>query len=103
MNQKIHKSFKLNGVSLNEQSLLKKITSNKDLLFLKSLIASWFNTNNYLEVKTSGSTGNPKKIKGPKNSQISPHSYPPWVGGVGREQRGEGRTMMFPMAGTLRP
>ena len=67
MNQRIHKSFKLNGVSHNEQSLLKKITSNKDLLFLKSLIASWFATNNYLEVKTSGSTGNPKKIKIPKD------------------------------------
>lgn len=66
MNQRIHKSFKLNGVSHNEQSLLKKITSNTDLLFLKSLIASWFATNNYLEVKTSGSTGNPKKIKIPK-------------------------------------
>ena len=66
MNQRIHKSFKLNGVSHNEQSLLKKITSNTDLLFLKSLIASWFDANNYLEVKTSGSTGNPKKIKIPK-------------------------------------
>ena len=66
MNQRIHKSFKLNGVSHNEKSLLKKITSNRDHLFLKSLIASWFDTNNYLKVKTSGSTGNPKKIKIPK-------------------------------------
>ena len=70
MNQRIHKSFKLNGVSHNEQSLLKKITSNTELLFLKSLIASWFDTNNHLEVKTSGSTGNPKKIKIPKEDFI---------------------------------
>ena len=70
MIQRIHKSFKLNGVSHNEQSLLKKITSNTDLLFLKSLIASWFDTNNHLEVKTSGSTGNPKKIKIPKEDFI---------------------------------
>ena len=66
MNQRIHKSFKLNGISYNEQSLLKKINSNRDLLFLKRLITSWFDTNNFLEVKTSGSTGNPKKIKIPK-------------------------------------
>ena len=70
MNQRIHKSFKLNGISHNEQSLLKKINSNRDLLFLKRLITSWFDTNNFLEVKTSGSTGNPKKIKIPKEDFI---------------------------------
>ena len=70
MNQRIHKSFKLNGISHNEQSLLKIINSNRDLLFLRNLIISWFNTNNFLEVKTSGSTGNPKKIKIPKEDFI---------------------------------
>ena len=70
MIQRIHKSFKLNGISHNEQSLLKIINSNRDLLFLRSLITSWFDTNNFLEVKTSGSTGIPKKMKIPKKDFI---------------------------------
>lgn len=62
MNNKLHQSFKLNGISFSsEEKLLiyAKNISNAIVSFLND----WFNDNDFVIVQTSGSTGKPKLIK----------------------------------------
>ena len=67
---KFHKKFKLQENSFNSVEEL--------LLFSKSISAEvysffkeWFNDTNFIEVKTSGSTGVPKRIQLKKNHMIN--------------------------------
>ena len=69
--QKIHTKFKLNGVSFIQSSFLSEsknpLIENK-LLF--SFLSEWLNDSNQINVKTSGTTGKPKKIKVNKKAMI---------------------------------
>ena len=61
--QRVHSKFKLNGASLKELAFTLK---NKDSLIenksLASFLSDWLNDNDQLTLKTSATTGNPKKI-----------------------------------------
>jgi O-succinylbenzoic acid--CoA ligase len=59
---KFHKNFKLNNLSFTSVDELLIYTSGFSDEIYQFLI-SWFSEENFIYVKTSGSTGNPKKIK----------------------------------------
>ena len=69
--QRVHPKFKLNGASLKELAFTLK---NKNSLIenksLASFLFDWLNDNDQITLKTSGTTGNPKKIKVNKNAMI---------------------------------
>lgn len=55
-----HKSFKLNGRSFpSEDELLGYLSTG----LMHQFLVSWFSSDDFVEVSTSGSTGNPKLIK----------------------------------------
>ncbi len=58
----IHTDFTLNGSTFASESalLVYSKTISKEVY---SFLTDWFNDNNFIEVKTSGSTGNPKAIQ----------------------------------------
>ena len=62
--QRVHHKFKLNGASLKELAFTLK---NKNSLIenksLASFLFDWLNDNDQITLKTSGTTGSPKKIK----------------------------------------
>lgn len=58
--------YKANSYSEKELRRLPENLPEDVILFLKN----WYDTNNYIEVKTSGSTGEPKKIKLKKETLI---------------------------------
>ncbi len=64
---KIHKSFKLNGVSYSNETLLEKATTlldnNNDFeAEIGRFLIVWLNNEANVKVKTSGSTGKPKEL-----------------------------------------
>lgn len=66
---KFHKAFQLNGISfssVDELLLYAHGFSNEIYRFLET----WFSEDFFIHVKTSGSTGNPKKIKLQKEQMI---------------------------------
>ena len=69
--QKIHPKFKLNGVCFNELAFTFKnknsLIKNKSLV---SFLSDWLNDNDQINLKTSGTTGIPKKIKVDKKAMI---------------------------------
>ena len=69
--QRVHAKFKLNGTSFKELAFSFK---NKNSLIenksLASFLSDWLNDNDKITLKTSGTTGNPKKIKVNKNAMI---------------------------------
>ena len=62
--QTIHPKFKLNGVSIVEyfDALGYRIDSNKSNT-IYSFILNWLDESSYMQLETSGTTGNPKVIK----------------------------------------
>lgn len=62
MNKNFHKSFKLNGQSFKDYLELLSFVDNTSLDGIEFL-ESWFDKENFIIAKTSGSTGIPKKIK----------------------------------------
>jgi O-succinylbenzoic acid--CoA ligase len=76
MNQIIHPDFKLNGKSFTYIELLAKALYLKEngQLFEKAIgnfILDWMNTESFIMVQTSGSTGIPKKIVLQKSAMIA--------------------------------
>ena len=72
---KVHNRFKLNGYHFDRDSLLSVAYSyikegdhyEKDT---GDFLLNWMDENDYIEVKTSGSTGNPKTIKLEKQAMV---------------------------------
>jgi O-succinylbenzoic acid--CoA ligase len=71
----LHPNFKWNGISLNKNDLLRLaydfIKEGED--FEKDtgeFIIDWFNSNSFVSVTTSGTTGAPKKIKIEKQAMV---------------------------------
>lgn len=72
----INKSFAIEGKVYNFNQLQEKITEykkNNNLLYKKIAIflENWFNSSDFIELKTSGSTGNPKQIIVKKKQMIN--------------------------------
>ena len=64
----MHSSFKINNTSFTSTSIIGFIDEllNEEDSYLNDIgffLESWFNEKAYIIVQTSGSTGNPKKIK----------------------------------------
>ncbi|MDR7212691.1 AMP-binding protein [Flavobacterium piscis] len=71
----IHNYFKLNGYHLNKNELcriaydyIKEGSSNEQAI--GEFLLDWFDTNEYIEMKTSGTTGLPKLVKLEKQAMI---------------------------------
>lgn len=74
--ENVHNQFKLNGFHLNREDLCRVAYS-----FIKEgddfekpvgdFILDWFDSKSYLEVKTSGTTGNAKTIQIPKQAMVN--------------------------------
>jgi o-succinylbenzoate---CoA ligase len=74
--RKVHPKFKLNGFHLNDEDLCRVAYS-----FIKEgddyekpvgdFILDWFDSKSYLEIATSGTTGEPKLIKVEKQAMIN--------------------------------
>lgn len=74
--QNVHKQFKLNGFHLDREDLCRVAYS-----FIKEgeefekpvgdFILDWFDSKSYLEVKTSGTTGDAKMIQIPKQAMVN--------------------------------
>lgn len=72
---KIHPNFKWNGISLNQKDLVTLandfIKKGKDFEKITGeFILDWFNSNSFIVVTTSGTTGTPKKIKIEKQAMV---------------------------------
>ncbi|WP_010250958.1 AMP-binding protein [Myroides injenensis] len=72
----IHPSFKLNNNSYTKQELLDYANTliQSDQAYLvdfANLILQWFNSDDYIELTTSGTTGPPKKIQLRKEAMIN--------------------------------
>ncbi len=73
---KVHNRFLLNGNRYNREDLKEVAYSFiKEGLpfekFIGDFLNDWLNTKDYIEVKTSGSTGNPKTIKLQKQAMVN--------------------------------
>lgn len=71
----IHPEFKFNGTDHNKESLISHADqmSGGNSLFEKevgSFLQDWFSDKEYIEVRTSGSTGMPKRIKLKKQNMV---------------------------------
>jgi o-succinylbenzoate---CoA ligase len=76
MNQIIHPDFKLNGKSFTYIELLAEVLYLKEngQLFEKEIgnfLLDWLNSESFIMVQTSGSTGNPKQIVLQKSAMIA--------------------------------
>lgn len=74
--QKVHAAFCFNGKSFSEDSLailVKELVNSKEdeKQAIGVFFKQWLNTNSYIEVSTSGSTGVPKVIKVAKQYMIN--------------------------------
>lgn len=72
---KVHPDFKWNGVSLDKNDLLRLaydfIKEGQEFERITGVfILDWFNTNSFITVTTSGTTGDPKKIQIEKQSMV---------------------------------
>ncbi len=73
---KVHRSFKLNGFALTKDDLIREAC-----IFIKEgddfekavgdFIYEWFDKNDYIELKTSGTTGDPKIIQLDKQAMVN--------------------------------
>ena len=66
----IHKAFKLQGKSVSSEGELMKLANSIDAE-VASFLKEWFNTHDFIKVKTSGSTGTPNEIKLKKQHMIN--------------------------------
>ncbi|UYW01936.1 AMP-binding protein [Flavobacterium agricola] len=71
----VHPTFSLNGEKLDVFALHHKaeqLLQSKEEAFVKlgQLIVEWFNSNDYTEITTSGTTGTPKLIQIPKKAMV---------------------------------
>ena len=64
----INTNFKLDGISYSQKSLVSHFKNNKPY---HDFLTSWFDGNDFIIVKTSGSTGSPKPIRLKKKDMIS--------------------------------
>jgi len=64
----INTNFKLDGISYSQKSLVSHFKNNKPY---HDFLTSWFDGNDFIIVKTSGSTGPPKSISLKKKDMIS--------------------------------
>ena len=64
----ININFKLDGISYSQKSLVSHFKNNKPY---HEFLISWFDDNDFIIVKTSGSTGFPKSIRLKKKDMIS--------------------------------
>jgi len=64
----INTNFKLDGISYSQKSLVSHFKNNKPY---HDFLTSWFDCNDFITVKTSGSTGSPKSISLKKKDMIS--------------------------------
>ena len=64
----INTNFKLDGISYSQKSLVYHFKNNKPY---HDFLISWFDGNDFIIVKTSGSTGSPKSISLKKKDMIS--------------------------------
>ena len=64
----INTNFKLDGISYSQMSLVSHFKNNKPY---HDFLTSWFDGNEFIIVKTSGSTGSPKSISLKKKDMIS--------------------------------
>ena len=74
-NNKVHPNFKWNGISLEKNDLLRLaydfIKEGEDFEKITGeFILDWFNSNSFISVTTSGTTGAPKKIKIDKQAMV---------------------------------
>ena len=74
-NNKVHPNFKWNGISLEKNDLLRIaydfIKEGEDFEKITGeFILDWFNSNSFISVTTSGTTGAPKKIKIDKQAMV---------------------------------
>ena len=72
---KVHPNFKWNGIALNKNDLLRLaydfVKEGQDFEKITGeFILDWFNSNSFILVTTSGTTGTPKKIKIEKQAMI---------------------------------
>lgn len=72
---KVHPNFKWNGIALEKNDLLRLaydfIKEGEDFEKITGeFILDWFNSNSFISVTTSGSTGAPKKIKIEKQAMV---------------------------------
>ncbi len=72
---KVHPNFKWNGIHLDKNNLLRLaydfIKEGEDFEKITGeFILDWFNSNSFISVTTSGSTGAPKKIKIEKQAMV---------------------------------
>ncbi len=70
MENKIHKTFKLQGKSFSKVGDLIDFSGTISIE-MHSFLMEWFNNNNFIKVKTSGSTGVPKTIQLQKEHMIN--------------------------------
>ena len=73
---KVHSSFKLNGFALSKDDLIREAC-----IFIKEgddfekavgdFIYEWFDANDYIELQTSGTTGDPKIIRLDKQAMVN--------------------------------
>ncbi len=64
----ININFKLDGISYSQKGLISHFKNNKPY---HNFLTSWFDGNDFIIVKTSGSTGSPKSISLKKKDMIS--------------------------------
>ena len=65
-----HTDFQLNGISFSSvEELLSKTADFSDEIY--QFLETWFSTDNFISVKTSGSTGGPKDIKLQKSQMVN--------------------------------
>ncbi len=69
INAKLHKNFKLNGNSFQNEKELLSFSKNVSAS-LTIFLYNWFDTHKFITVQTSGSTGKPKGIKLKKEHMI---------------------------------
>lgn len=72
---KLHPNFKWNGIHLDKNNLLRLaydfIKEGEDFEKITGeFILDWFNSNSFISVTTSGTTGTPKKIKIEKQAMV---------------------------------
>lgn len=75
---RFHNNFKINGVTFSSVDELLSYSANLSIS-IKEFLIQWFSKNDFLEVKTSGTTGKPKIIRLKKefmiNSAIATGNY----------------------------
>lgn len=74
--QNVHNLFKLNGFHLNKEDLIRVAYSfiKEGALYEKpvgNFIYDWFDNHTYIDLKTSGSTGEPKLIRMEKQAMVN--------------------------------